>query len=89
MSGVLQNSGRARVVGQTTLGNVEILWGYDFDDSSRVWLAHETFQPVDLPNGIWEKTGIVPDVLVPTRWDLFSEATDPALAKAVELLSQP
>ena len=89
MSGVLQNSGRARVVGQTTLGNVEIEWGYDFDDSSRVWLAHETFQPVNLPNGIWEKTGIVPDVLVPTRWDLFSEANDPALAKAVELLSQP
>ncbi len=89
MSGALQNSGRALVVGQTTLGNVEILYGYDFDDGSRAWVAHDTFQPVNLENGLWEKTGIVPDVSVPTRWDLFTEATDPALAKAVELLSQP
>ena len=89
LSGVLQASGRARVVGQTTLGNVEILWGYDFEDGSRAWIAHDTFQPVGLPNGVWEDTGIVPDVFVPTRWDLFTEATDPALAKAVELLSAP
>jgi len=89
MSGVLQNSGRARLVGQTTPGNVEIMLGYTFEDGSRAWIAPDTFQPVNLPNGLWEQTGIVPDVFVPTRWDLFSEATDPALAKAVELLNRP
>jgi C-terminal peptidase prc len=86
LSGVLENQGRAQLVGQTTLGNVETLWGYDFDDGSRAWIASETFQPLNQPNGIWEQTGIEPDVSAPTRWDLFVEATDPALGVAVELL---
>ncbi len=89
LSGILQNQGRAKVVGQTTLGNVETLLGYNFEDGSRAWIAHETFQPVNLPNAIWEDTGIVPDVHVPTRWDLFTEANDPAVAAAVDLLSKP
>ena len=86
MSGILQNAGRARLVGQRTMGVVEILWAYDFDDGSRVWLAHATFQPVNLPNGVWSKRGVAPDVSAPTRWDLFTEATDPGLAVAVQLL---
>ena len=89
LSGLLQATGRATVMGQTTLGNVETQWPYTFDDDSRVWLAHELFQPVGQPIGIWENTGIVPDVAIPTRWDLFTEATDPALGRAVELLAAP
>ena len=73
---------------ELTLGNVEQLHEYDFEDGSRAWLATATFQPNGEANGIWEQTGIVPDVVVPSRWDLFTEATDPALAKAVELLSK-
>jgi len=88
MSGVLQNTDHARVVGETTLGNVETLWGYNFEDESRAWIAQETFQPYDLPNGIWEKTGIVPDVIAPTRWDLFTEQDDPAVAVAIDLLEK-
>jgi carboxyl-terminal processing protease len=88
VSGVLRLSGRARIVGEPTLGNVEQLWRYDFEDGSRAWLASATFEPLGQANGIWEETGIIPDVLVPTRWDLFTEADDPALAKAVELLMQ-
>jgi len=85
-SGVLRVAGRAKIVGQNTLGNVEVLHGFDFQDGSRAWIASETFQPVGEPNGIWERTGIVPDVYAPSRWDLFTEANDPALAKAVALL---
>lgn len=86
MSGVLQDSARARVVGQRTMGNVEILWGYDFEDGSRAWIAHETFQPLNLPSGFWEGHGIEPEAAAPTRWDLFTGATDPAFAIAVQLL---
>lgn len=86
VSGVLRQSGRAQIVGQITYGNVERLWGFDFSDGSRAWIASETFEPLGETNGVWEDTGIVPDVLVPTRWDLFTEGNDPALAKAVELL---
>ncbi len=87
MSGVLRVAGRATIIGGTTLGNVERLSAYDMADGSRLWLASETFQPRGLTNGIWEETGIIPDISVPTRWELFTEATDPALAKAVDFLT--
>jgi len=89
MSGVLRLAGRATIIGGTTLGNVERLSAYDMADGSRLWLATETFQPRGESNGIWEKTGIIPDISVPTRWELFTEATDPALAKAVDFLTHP
>ena len=86
VSGVLRVAGRARIVGGPTLGNVERLRPYDFDDGSRAWIASETFEPRGQANGIWEETGIVPDVSVPTRWHEVTEANDLALEKAVELL---
>ena len=59
---------------------------YNFEDGSRAWITSETFEPSGQANGIWEKTGIIPDVNAPARWHQFKEANDPALAKAVELL---
>jgi len=87
-SGVLQQSGRAKTVGGPTDGNVEVLAGTNFEDGSRLWLATYAFAPVGLKAGAWEGVGVVPDVSVPTRWDLFTEATDPALAQAVALLQK-
>ena len=87
-AGVLQRSGRAKIVGGRTAGRVEVLHAVDFADGSRLWLAAETFAPVGLAPGTWENGGVVPDVSVPTRWDLFSEATDPAFARAVSLLTK-
>jgi carboxyl-terminal processing protease len=89
MSGVLQTDGRARLVGQNTMGIVEILLAHDFVDGSRAWIASETFQPLNQPNDVWEGRGVTPDVASPTRWDLFTESTDPALAVAVQLLLRP
>jgi C-terminal processing protease CtpA/Prc len=88
MSGVLRVAGRAQIVGEATLGNVEQLRAYDFEDGSRAWIASATFEPLNQSNGVWEETGIIPDVAVPTRWDLFTEANDPALAAALEILTQ-
>src|SRR3989304_6156740 len=64
VSGILQLAGRATVVGQATLGNVEQLKRYDLEDGSRAWIASATFEPTGLPAGIWEDTGIIPEVLV-------------------------
>jgi len=86
VSGILQHAGRAMVVGQATLGNVEQLKRYDLEDGSRAWIASATFEPIGLPAGIWEDTGIIPEVLVSGTWDEFSEANDPGLAAAVEIL---
>jgi C-terminal processing protease CtpA/Prc len=88
-SGVLQLSGRAEIVGGPSAGNVETLNRFDFDDQSRAWLAAETFAPNGQAAGVWEEVGILPDVERRTRWDLFTEETDPALAEAVELLLAP
>lgn len=83
-SGVLQESGRALVVGRTTDGNVETLWGIDFEDGSRAWIAVETFRP---PSGAdWEESGIVPDIEIPLDWDEFTPQEDPQLQAALDWL---
>jgi C-terminal processing protease CtpA/Prc len=55
-AGALRDSGRAKIVGETSLGNVEVLHGYDFDDGSQIWLAAETFHSA-FSDANWEDTG--------------------------------
>ncbi len=83
-SGVLQDTKRAYLIGETTSGNVEILRGYDFSDGSRMWLAHETFRPINHQNMVWEKTGVIPDETVISEWDQVSMDTDPAIMAALK-----
>ena len=85
-AGVLQRSGRATLIGSTTPGNVEELYGFELRDGWRVRVATDAFRPFGGEAGAWEHTGIVPNIVVPTRWDLFTEATDPGLAAAIDLL---
>lgn len=84
-AGVMKDSGRAKIVGETSLGNVEVLHGFDFKDGSQVWLAAETFHSA-FSNTNWEETGIIPDVQAYAAWDTFYFETDPSVAAAVELL---
>jgi len=84
-SGILQGEGRARIVGQTTLGNVETLHGYSFSGGSRAWIAEERFDPAS-SHANWEKDGIRPDVEAFADWDTFTFENDPAVAAALELL---
>jgi C-terminal peptidase prc len=84
-SGVLKDIGRAKLVGQTTLGNVETLHGYNFDDGSRLWIAQDRFDPL-YSHADWEKEGIIPDVEAYADWDTFTFENDPAIAAALALL---
>lgn len=84
-SGVLRDARGAKIVGQTSLGNVEVLHGYDFEDGSVMWIAAETFDS-DFSDDDWEQTGIVPDVEAIAAWDTFSFDTDPAITAALGLL---
>lgn len=84
-AGALRDSGRAKIVGETSLGNVEVLHGYDFDDGSQIWLAAETFHSA-FSDANWEDTGIVPDVQAFAEWDTFYFETDPSIAAAINLL---
>jgi C-terminal peptidase prc len=83
-SGILKDQGRATLIGETTYGNVETLWGYDFEDGSRAWIAHDTFRPNNHPEEDWEKSGIIPDIIVAGEWDLFTFENDPVILAALE-----
>ena len=84
-SGVLQDIGRAKIVGQTTKGNVETLHAYKLPDGSVVWIANEGFEPIRSKIN-WEKRGILPDVEAYADWDTFSFSNDPGIAAAIKLL---
>jgi carboxyl-terminal processing protease len=86
-SGILQDIGRATIIGTTTDGNVEILSGYDFEDGSELWLATETFRPFNHPEQDWEKTGIIPDLTVPGDYDQYAFENDPVILAAVQYLT--
>lgn len=86
-SGALQDIGRAKIVGQTTSGRVETLFGYNFPDSSKIWIAKERFEPVNSHTG-WQGIGVRPDIEVLAEWDEFIFENDPALVIALKLLRQ-
>jgi carboxyl-terminal processing protease len=83
-SGILQDQGRAKVVGKTSVGIVELLSGYNFDDGSLAWIARERFDPAN-SHANWEGKGIVPDVVAYADWDTFTFETDPAIAAALKI----
>jgi carboxyl-terminal processing protease len=84
-AGVLKDQGRAKVTGETSLGNVEVLYGFNFDDGSQVWVAAATFHPEN-SDADWEETGIIADVTAFAPWDTFTFETDPSVAAALTLL---
>src|SRR5271157_74742 len=88
IAGVLQINGRARIVGQTTDGRVYNNFCNNYGDGSTLCIANEVFEPVGKPPDYWSKTGVVPDVQVNGRWEQYTEANDPYLAKAIALLMQ-
>jgi carboxyl-terminal processing protease len=88
-SGVMADVDDAYLIGETTLGNVETLWGYDFPDGSRAWIAHETFLPKNDFRANWEETGIIPDETIPVNWNEVTNQTDPAVQAAVDHLTGP
>ena len=88
-SGVLKDLGRAYLIGVTTGGNVEVLSGYDFEDGSRAWIAHESFRPLNHPDQDWETNGIIPDQTVLAHWDEYTIANDPLVLAALKHFDNP
>ncbi len=85
-AGVLQSTGRARLVGTVTGGNVETIWPHDFEDGSRIWIAEESFRP--LSGGDWERDGIVPGYFVAGDWAEFTADSDTQFTTAIQLLQE-
>ncbi|MBP1464108.1 PDZ domain-containing protein [Candidatus Chloroploca sp. M-50] len=80
----MQVLGRARIVGEPSAGNTENLYGYNFDDGSRLLLAQVAYR---LPDGtLIEERGVIPDRLVEVDWWRYPPDDDPQLRAAVEEL---
>jgi C-terminal peptidase prc len=86
-SGILKDANRGYLIGQTTEGNIETMWGYDFEDGSRAWIAHDTFVPYNHPDEDWELTGIVPDMFVNGSWYDYSMEDDPVIEAGIDYLN--
>jgi carboxyl-terminal processing protease len=85
-SGVLQDNGRAYLIGSPTQGNLEIMWSYVFSDGSRAWIAHEAFRPKNHPQQNWEQTGLTPDLIIDSNWDEVTLESDPVIQAALAYL---
>ena len=84
-AGIMRDSRGAKISGETSLGNVELLRGFDFDDGSELWLASERFYEAYSKDN-WEETGIVTDIEAFAPWDTYTFETDPSIAAALTLL---
>lgn len=59
LAGALQSSGRARVFGEKSAGNVEAVLPFCLRDGSQAWIATGVLAPLRGPT--WEGRGVVPD----------------------------
>ncbi len=85
LAAVLQNQGRATIVGTETSGQTHGATTVDFPEGSLLQIVTYGFQ---LPGGdTLEGVGVTPDVLVEEDWLGYSEADDPFLLAALEALS--
>ena len=77
---------RVVLVGARSMGNVERVDPFEFDDGSTLWLATAVFH---WPDGqTWEGAGLEPDVPVAAGWDAFADGQpDPVIDAAARALA--
>lgn len=80
---VLQDFGRAKIVGERTNGNVEAIQIFDLPDGSAVYVAVANLGGVD---GADFTTGILPDVIVSDDLDELARGYDAPLSEALKQL---
>ncbi len=86
--GILQDLGRAYLIGETTNGVVELKYVFDFADGSEAEIAAESFRPLNHPDITWEKIGVTPDLTIASNWDEYSVDQDPAVVAALAHIDQ-
>jgi len=83
VAGVLLAGGRARVVGETTQGNVEAVRAYALSDGSRVLVA---IAQVEAGDGAPLDAGVMPKVTARASVLDLARGVDPPVAEALRLL---
>ncbi len=84
MAAILQDQGRATVVGAQTSGQTHGAQTIDFADGSLLQVVTYGFQ---LPDGqTLEGQGVTPDVEVTADWLDYPESEDPGILAALEVI---
>lgn len=87
LAAILQDQGRALVVGERTTGRTQGVERVDFPDGSAVQVVA---YGLELSGGRrLEDTGVVPDVEITGDWLAFPESADPFLLAAIEAAEAP
>jgi len=85
LAAILQDQGRALIVGSQTSGQTHGATTLDFPEGSLLQIVTFGFQ---LPDGrTLEGEGVTPDVVVEEDWLAYAEAEDPFVLAALEALS--
>jgi C-terminal processing protease CtpA/Prc len=85
LAAILQDQGRAVIVGEQTSGETHGATTIDFPEGSLLQIVSFGFQ---LPDGqTLEGTGVTPDVVVEEDWLSYPESEDPMLLAALEALA--
>ncbi len=80
---VLQGLGRATILGERTLGNVEAIQGFDLPDGSLVYVAVANLRSV---SGQDFSGGVQPDILVASTLQELARGFDAPVAEALKAL---
>jgi carboxyl-terminal processing protease len=88
VAGLLQQQERAVVIGEYVNGPFYTTQVFEFRDGSALILSTSVYRPYEKTDQRAHDSGVMPDVVLPSRWDLFTDENDPLIAKAVELLMQ-
>jgi carboxyl-terminal processing protease len=84
LAAIMQDQGRATVVGQATAGETHGSNAVNFPDGSLLQIVSFGFK---LPDGqTLEGQGVTPDIVVDEDWLAYPEAEDPGLLAAIEAL---
>lgn len=84
-AGIVQELGRAKVVGSRTRGHTAVMTRVVLP-SSRLEMLIPTGEYLGQKSASWYGAGITPNVLLDERWEDYTDADDPVLNRAVEEL---
>lgn len=85
-AGILQDLGRAKVIGQPTRGDIAQFSTATLP-SSRLQLRIPTGDYVGVKNSSWRGTGVQPGIKSDTLWEEFTAESDPQLEQAIGALT--
>jgi C-terminal peptidase prc len=86
IAAVLQRQAGAVVVGSPSAGNTETIYSYELTGGARLWVAQEGFRLRD-GTGL-EGVGVQPDIAMLEDWTRYSEADDPGINLAIQMLTR-